>query len=287
MIVKVNGEAVEEGEVQQEMERMRPQYEPAFPDMDPEEKEAQLAQWARENVVERVLIRQAALREFPQIPGEEVEAFYQQVVQEAGGEESFLKRNGLEVLDIPKVKASMTLQLQVQRLMEKITEKVERPGEEEIRAFYEENPEYFMQPEMVRASHIIKHHGPEENRENLRDELEKVHKQLRNNGFFSDLVKEHSDCPDNEGDLGFFPRGQMVQEFEDVVFNMKVGETSSVFETPFGFHIAKVTDHKAEEKVALEGLEDRVEAMVWEDRRRQAVEVYLDGEKEKAQFEET
>ncbi len=45
---------------------------------------------------------------------------------------------------------------------------------------------------------------------------------------------EYSDCPDNAGDLGYFPRGQMVQAFEDVAFSMEAGQVSEVFQSEIG-----------------------------------------------------
>ncbi|HYG59756.1 MAG TPA: peptidylprolyl isomerase, partial [Symbiobacteriaceae bacterium] len=46
------------------------------------------------------------------------------------------------------------------------------------------------------------------------------------------------------GDLGTFGPGQMVPEFDAVVFNLKKGETSQPFQTSFGWHVAQVTDVK-------------------------------------------
>lgn len=57
---------------------------------------------------------------------------------------------------------------------------------------------------------------------------------------FADLVKEYSDEPNagaRGGDLGKFPKGAMVPEFQAAVEKIKVGEISDVVETPFGFHV--------------------------------------------------
>jgi len=64
---------------------------------------------------------------------------------------------------------------------------------------------------------------------------------------FVQLVKENSTEPGADktgGDLGFFSRGQMVKEFEDAVFNMKVGEIIGPIETQFGYHLIYKTDEK-------------------------------------------
>ncbi|MFA6534533.1 MAG: peptidylprolyl isomerase [Patescibacteria group bacterium] len=66
---------------------------------------------------------------------------------------------------------------------------------------------------------------------------------------FEDLAKEYSEDPgtkDKGGDLGFFGRGVMVPEFETAVFGMKVGETSDLVQTSYGYHIIKLVEkHEA------------------------------------------
>lgn len=62
---------------------------------------------------------------------------------------------------------------------------------------------------------------------------------------FEDLAREHSKCPSGSrsgGDLGTFGRGQMVREFDEVVFSdLPIGQVSDVVKTQFGYHILEVT----------------------------------------------
>ena len=52
------------------------------------------------------------------------------------------------------------------------------------------------------------------------------------------MADRHSDCKGNGGDLGVFPAGHMVEEFERALRQIRPGERTGVFTTPFGFHIA-------------------------------------------------
>ena len=60
---------------------------------------------------------------------------------------------------------------------------------------------------------------------------------------FGKLAQEHSKCPSgrNGGDLGEFGPGQMVPEFDKVVFNEDVGVPHGPVKTDFGFHIVEIT----------------------------------------------
>jgi len=60
---------------------------------------------------------------------------------------------------------------------------------------------------------------------------------------FAQLAKEHSTCPSSRdgGNLGSFGRGQMVREFDQVVFSAPVGEVQGPVKTQFGYHLVEVT----------------------------------------------
>ncbi len=67
--------------------------------------------------------------------------------------------------------------------------------------------------------------------------------QIAGGAKFEELAKEHSTCPSGQrgGDLGEFGPGQMVKEFDTVVFNEAVGEVHGPVKTQFGFHLLEVT----------------------------------------------
>ncbi len=68
-------------------------------------------------------------------------------------------------------------------------------------------------------------------------------KQIEGGADFAALAKEHSKCPSGRsgGDLGSFGPGQMVKEFDTVVFNEAVGEVHGPVKTQFGYHLLEVT----------------------------------------------
>lgn len=129
-------------------------------------------------------------------------------------------------------------------------------GEEEIKSWYESRKDRYRQPEERRASHILlanDKHGAEK----AKAKAEELLQQLKANpGAFADLAKKHSDDPGSAGkggDLGFFGRGMMVKPFEDSAFALKEGEISTVVESPFGFHIIRLTGiHAAKERPLAE-----------------------------------
>lgn len=78
---------------------------------------------------------------------------------------------------------------------------------------------------------------------------------------FADVAKKVSEDPgsaENGGDLGFFPRGRMVPEFDTVAFTLKSNEISSVITTQFGYHILQVTGQKTAQTMPFDEVKDKL-----------------------------
>ena len=67
--------------------------------------------------------------------------------------------------------------------------------------------------------------------------------QIEGGADFAELAKSHSQCPSGKqgGDLGEFSRGDMVREFDEVVFNGEMGKVHGPIKTDFGFHLIEIT----------------------------------------------
>jgi peptidyl-prolyl cis-trans isomerase C len=68
--------------------------------------------------------------------------------------------------------------------------------------------------------------------------------QIADGGEFTELARQHSKCPSGQsgGDLGSFGPGQMVAEFDRVVFSAAVGNVEGPVKTQFGYHLLEVTE---------------------------------------------
>ena len=86
----------------------------------------------------------------------------------------------------------------------------------------------------ARASHILV---------STKEECEGLKQQIKDGEDFKDLAKVHSQCPSGQrgGDLGEFGRGQMVPEFDAVVFSEALNEVHGPVQTQFGYHLIKIT----------------------------------------------
>ena len=78
---------------------------------------------------------------------------------------------------------------------------------------------------------------------NTKEEALDIKKQIESGADFAALAKKYSKCPSGQkgGDLGEFSPGQMVKEFDEVVFTEEIGKVHGPVQTQFGFHLIEIT----------------------------------------------
>jgi peptidyl-prolyl cis-trans isomerase D len=141
--------------------------------------------------------------------------------------------------------------------------------DEELRKYYDENIARYTTPEERRASHILiaadkALAAPERAKakakaDGLLSEITKTP------AAFAELARKNSNDPGSAvkgGDLDFFARGAMVKPFEDTAYALKVGETSGVVETDFGFHIIRLTEVRGGDKRSFDAVKSEIESEV-------------------------
>ena len=145
-------------------------------------------------------------------------------------------------------KRAMLAQAAMRKIIDGLT-----VSDDEAKKFYDDNPAQFVQPERVHARHIL-----------VSDDvtLAKVVYELKGGASFDALAKQYSIDPGSAqhgGDLGEFPRGVMVPEFEKAAFELKEpGEISEPVKTQFGWHIIKLEERIPESPMPFEQVKARI-----------------------------
>ena len=136
--------------------------------------------------------------------------------------------------------------------------------DEEMQAFYKENPQHFEKGETVHAKHILV-----DSEEKAQDIMNKI---TAGDIYFEDAAKEFSSCPSNVqgGDLGEFGKGQMVPEFDQAVFAAEVGKVVGPVKTQFGYHLIKVEDKKDASVTPFDEVKEQIRANLLQQKQNQA-----------------
>ena len=141
MAFVVNGEKIEDLAIKGEVERLRPDYERVFADQEPAEREAQLLDWSKENVIERVLINQDAKNNGDEIPSGKIEETLAKLKEQFEDPKQLYEQFGAE--DDEKIKQDIETQMRVEQTLNKVCEEMAKPSKADIEKYYEENKEQF------------------------------------------------------------------------------------------------------------------------------------------------
>ena len=282
MTLTVNGESIDESFVTKEYQRLKPHYDNVFKDQSSEEQEKQLYDWSQENVIEMVLLRQYAQKNGQEIPKGAVELAFKEMLEQYHGQAPKFTAD-----DEKQIRSNIELQMKIERLLQQIASDLPKPSENDIADYYRENQEQLKTPESARVSHIIKHASYRTDEKTALSIMQQAQQQLNQGMIFSSVVAQYSDCPENDGDLGYIVKGQMVEEFDDVVFKLGTGQTSHIFKTRFGFHIAKVYDKKPAVLPELDKIKKQIAQQVTEQLRKDKIDAFVDELKEKAVIEKS
>ena len=281
MALRINGESIADSVIKEEERLIRPRLLEEMAQSDPIEVETRVKLWARENVIERTVLRQEALRDSEPIPDGVIEEMMKEIRDQSPGESGCVFPFGDD-----KLEQELIVRYRVEKLLGKVSAKVAAPKNKEISDYYVKNKEQFAIPESIHAAHIVKNVDENTDEAAARAAIEDAEKELQNGAVFEELADKLSDCPGRGGDLGYFGRGQMVEEFEDVVFGMEPGVVSPIFRSPFGFHIAKVYESVPEGTRDLQDVKAQISQTLHEQKRQRTIEQFLDKLMNSAKVEE-
>ena len=122
----------------------------------------------------------------------------------------------------------------------------------DARKLYDDQVKLVKPEEEVSARHILV---------DSEDKAKELKEKIKSGGDFIALAKESSKDPgskDDGGNLGYFGHGQMVPEFEAVVFKLAKGDVSDPVKTQFGWHLIKIEDKRMKAPPAFEIVKDRI-----------------------------
>lgn len=288
--IKINGQDIPEEAVNYELNRLVQFYSQHMAAEKIKEQMDVLRQRARQQAIGTKLLMDEAQRLDVPVPGDRIDAKYNEIVEGSGGNEAFdamLARQGLsEAL----VRKSVERGLKVDILVEQVSAEVTEPTEEDIQQHFEAHQDEYAKPERAQARHILVKPASvgEADRETARSKLQEIRQQIEEGADFSDLAASHSECPSGQrggGSLGWFGRGMMVKEFDDAVFSMEVGTLSDLVQTEFGFHLIQKVGHEAAGPADLADVNDKVRDFLRHARRGEAISAYVNELAEKAEIE--
>lgn len=243
MSLIINSEPIPDELLQEEFQTIKSHYE-QMGAMSCCERDPEFREYARENVIARVLLNQAAEREFPEIAEDEIGVALARVVEEHGGAEQVCTRLGVSSLEDPLLRQDLISGLRMDKMFAKIWGPETQPSDQTLMSFMQDHQDEFMTEERVRAIAIFKQVEKVEERDNIYNGLRKLRREALAGADFEAMAVEHTDKEDKVVDLGWFKRGEFMDEFDLIFFSLQMNEITPVFASHWGFHLAKVVGHE-------------------------------------------
>lgn len=231
-----------------ELNRFSYRYGISFPEN--KEQYRKLARQVLDELIMKLIYFQEAERLQIAIQKNELKEHLQHVLGDYS-EEDLTRAFEIRNLDYSNWEIQIEEELLIEKLITHEVKNKIKIEEQEIRAYYKNHSKDYILPERVQALQIVV---------NNELEAEAIYNDLQEGADFFELAKSKSVSPESiyGGDLGFFSRGQMPQEFDDAVFNLKTGEFSKVVYTPYGYHIFKVIKKKRVELMSFKDAKEKI-----------------------------
>ncbi len=287
-VATVNGSVIERSALNRQLQQQLAQYEAQGYEIQDEQR-AML----EEQVLDQLIIRELVLQDGTArgiVPDDAaIQEMMLEIRSQFPDEETFNEVLEREGLTLEALEASIVEQMIVEEILEGDILVGVGVDEQTAREFYDANPDLFATGNEVRASHIlIRTDGATaDERAEARATLEGVLDRIEGGAAFAELAQEYSQdgTAERGGDLGFFGRGQMVGEFEQVAFDLEVGETSGIVETQFGYHIIRVTDRREAGATSFDEVRAQIQQFLGQDAQQVAIEAYIERLRENAEIE--
>lgn len=257
LVAKVNGVGITEEEFESDFKLFKEAYEKQFGE-DVMSQTLENGETFEDNlkgdIMEKLIIEKLLFQEVKdmkiEVADEEIQGEIEKYINDIGGEEKFEEYLEENQLTKELLEENLRKELLMNKHLENFRETAVIP-EEEAKEFFEANKDDLA---IVKASHILVQ---------TEEEGKAILKRLEDGEDFASIAlveSMDSGSAMNGGELGYFTKGKMIGEFEEVAFSLKPGETSDLVKTEVGYHIIYLEDRKD----TYESLEEDIEAIIKE-----------------------
>ena len=249
MGIIINGERLQDSAVEYEYQRLLQFYSTHMPADQLEQQTGLLRKKAEEQAVGARLLMADAEAQDITVPEYEVDQRVTEMVEASGGVEGFQDMLVEQQITEETVRESIRNSRKIDILVQHLTADLQVPSDADIKAFFDAHTDDYMLPERVLARHILAQPDSEsaEDKVLARTKLTELREQILGGADFEDVAWTHSDCPSGrnaKGQLGWIGKGTLVNDLDDILFELEIGALSDVVETQLGLHIIEVLDRK-------------------------------------------
>ena len=277
VVAKVNGESIMKSELEMAVHTL-------------EQRDAVFRQVLDRLIGFHLLVQEARTRKVVAAPWE-VDNQIAQLKKQFPNEEAFKQMLDARGVTLDRLRKETEDTIAVNQMLQKEIEPQVQVKDPDLKNFFDQNKPRFRQDDSVHARHILIRADAQADaatKAKAKSQADDLLKQIRKGADFADLAKKFSQdtgSAQNGGDLPFFSKGQMVAPFEQAAFALKVGQTSGVVETPFGYHIIQVMEAKPGRDLPFDEVKEQIREYLTGQQREAKSQAFVDQIKAKGKIE--
>ncbi|MBM7655010.1 peptidylprolyl isomerase [Neobacillus cucumis] len=222
-----------------------------------------------DQIIEDKIVASEAAKKNITISNSTVTTEINKLKEQYGGEDAFKQA----LVDNNTTLTALKNDVKNYLLIKKLIEPEITVTEDEMKTYFDQNKDSFATAEQVKASHIL-----------VADEktAKEIKQKLDNGEDFATLAKKYStdsSTKENGGELGYFAKGTMVTEFDNVAFSLPVGKISDPVKTTYGYHIIKVEDKKPAQAANYEASKTQIKETLIDQKVDSEYQTWIDSKK--------
>ena len=261
----------------------------------------QLAQAIIEKEIVRELMYQEGKTKDHGVSPETVDKELREFKKAYGSEEEFQQSLKDRGISHDELKKGIEVDLIAKKLLDDRVKGKIQITDTQVQKFYDDKKESFKRPEAFRVRHIfvayvpfdvVQKTPPEEMKEiageyraAARKKIDEVYSKVKAGENFEELAGEFSEDKGSAGkggDLDFMYKGVFDPVFDKAVADLKVGETSGIVETEYGYHIIRLMETKPSEYASYKEVEQSIQKHLFMTEAQKLVERYINTLRKKA-----
>jgi len=279
VVAEVNGRPIRASQLEGIVQAERLRFDSHSGDLTADE-ELELRRESLDLAIRGELVYQAAIDSGMTVPAEAIEEQLRVARSQFASEAGFLAYLHEAGTTTDDLRREARRRLLMEAYARTVTEglEIDASRAEEL---YEQRAEQIQDGAQIRVAQILVRLRPDDSEERRRAGRQKIDEAWTRADAgedFAELARLYSESPlaERGGDMGFFPRGRMLPEFEDVVFATGVGEITPIFETAHGFNVVKVLDRTEARGRSMEEVKTGLMLVLTRDKQHQVLHEHVE-----------
>lgn len=279
IVVVVNNEIITQREIDIMLAPIYAQYRTMYKGEELIRKLEEVREDIIKQLIEDRLILSEAKKQNITVEDKEVNARIEEIERKVGSEKELENMLGQQNLTLNELRARYKEKIMIRKLIDqKVGAKIIITPLE-AKNYYNDHKDQFLQPEEIQLRQIlIRQKEAQGFREEALRLMREISKRIKEGCDFALLAKEYSDGPyaSDGGLMGYVKKGDLMPQIEEIIFNLKDGESTGIIQSSLGYHIFKVEERKARRTKDLSEVRQDIEEYLYREKANQKLRGWID-----------